>query len=1282
MRLVHLEVERFQCIEKAELELGPGLNVLYGPNDLGKSSLAWAIRAVLLLQHNSVVHERFVSWCGDGEPRVALTIADDDERLWRVTKTFGGGSAGRSRLESSRDRRTFTTEATGREVDDRLRAMFRWGVQKPGGQGPRGLPESFLTQVLLAEQDSVRKVLFDTSLENDPDEAGRLRMVEALGALAQDPLFKRILDDTQARVDTAFTPKGRKKRTADSPFLAIVNEQNDLQAKQDDLTRRVRETEAADAKIRDLASERDRINTDLEEANEALRAARADLVVRERRAQLEAQLKDHEATIGGARELQERIDRLVAEGAQVRAAASAGEAAVREADGEATEAERALDAARGALDVLTHADVEQERRMTEVTAARDGAMRRVEAAERALAEATAALKRAEKIAAEVKDDAAAALRLEHRAGELERAVATARDERAASQQALERAKDRVREAHSAAKVQARALAQKEVANQRLQRRAARADAEARRKAAIEARDAARRASDAVKAVEAQKGEADRAAERAVAASAALAIAERGVERWRQLELVAAYREARATAAQLAKEEAAVADARAKAAELRETAATLRGSVAPGLPTAAEIAGLRELHVERRTAEARLGGGLTVTLRRKQPLPVTWEADGEALATPAGRAAVVVVAKQVLRLELGDLAELEVTAGEEDARRAATALRERWRQEAEPVLAAHGVAGVDELDARRREADEREREADRLERDASAQDERASRRPASGDLGAAEARRDELAAELSGADLEKLGDELSRLGDRWQASLKQQRDRSGASRDAAVGALEQARALAQQGQAELERLRTEAARLEAEAVRRGADLGEDWATVVDACDRALTEIDAAFLDLDRQEATLGAGGDDDQRAADAALRDATKSAEACATRYDDQAEAWQQAREAAAAAASKLEGTRARARELAFAEDWAPQLASSSPVLPLARWQLAVSEATGALDAARAVCAQAERQLTDSQAARAAAIQAARGAVKTAEEAFAKARDLRARRQDALKVAGDRSHEVELALKQAQLELAQSNVDAARQAATELRGQLAALPTLARSTDVDGVAHHEQQVARLTGHLSEANDDLAKARGALEHVGGAIVREQLREVEQALQQARERARQVELEYDAWKLLLETLRASESSEGAHLGRALAGPVSRRFGELTSGRYGNLELGAHLDATGLRVAGEVREIRALSAGTQDQLATLLRLCIAEQLRSAIVLDDHLSQSDPARVAWFNAVLRSAAQHVQIILITCRPAELLSRDEFQRAGEPAFVGAAGLLRSVDLTGVIRRFP
>ena len=86
MRLVKLSVQRFQCIESAEVEFGPGLNVLYGPNDLGKSSLVWALRAVLLLQHNSAHHEQFVTWHGGGEPSVALTFSDAENRYWRVTK--------------------------------------------------------------------------------------------------------------------------------------------------------------------------------------------------------------------------------------------------------------------------------------------------------------------------------------------------------------------------------------------------------------------------------------------------------------------------------------------------------------------------------------------------------------------------------------------------------------------------------------------------------------------------------------------------------------------------------------------------------------------------------------------------------------------------------------------------------------------------------------------------------------------------------------------------------------------------------------------------------------------------------------------------------------------------------------------------------------------------------------------------------------------------------------------------------------------------------------------
>ncbi|MCX5745937.1 MAG: hypothetical protein NT062_25955, partial [Proteobacteria bacterium] len=211
-----------------------------------------------------------------------------------------------------------------------------------------------------------------------------------------------------------------------------------------------------------------------------------------------------------------------------------------------------------------------------------------------------------------------------------------------------------------------------------------------------------------------------------------------------------------------------------------------------------------------------------------------------------------------------------------------------------------------------------------------------------------------------------------------------------------------------------------------------------------------------------------------------------------------------------------------------------------------------------------------------------------------------------------------------------------------------------------------------------GHVAE---ELARSRGALEQVGGAIVRERAREIAGALAQAHAREREVGIEFEAWRMLVDTLKETESTDGAHLGRALAAPVSQRFRELTGGRYGELALGAHLEAQGIQAAGELRDLDVLSAGTQDQLATLLRLCLAEQLRTSIVLDDHLSQTDPERVRWFNAVLRTAAQEIQVVLITCRPSEVLGANELPVGTDAVKVAAAGQLHAIDLARVVRRF-
>jgi DNA repair exonuclease SbcCD ATPase subunit len=201
---------------------------------------------------------------------------------------------------------------------------------------------------------------------------------------------------------------------------------------------------------------------------------------------------------------------------------------------------------------------------------------------------------------------------------------------------------------------------------------------------------------------------------------------------------------------------------------------------------------------------------------------------------------------------------------------------------------------------------------------------------------------------------------------------------------------------------------------------------------------------------------------------------------------------------------------------------------------------------------------------------------------------------------------------------------------------------------------------------------------------LSKVGGAAIREELERIDEALAVARTREKDLELDADAWKLLLETLREVENEEGAHLGRALAGPVTTRFAELTSGRYGNLRLDAALKAEAVDVAGGGAQgadvLEALSVGTRNQLATLIRLTIADQLKSAIVLDDHLVNSDPRRLAWFRDVLMKTALNAQIIILTCRPEDYLTRDELPAETATRDL-AGGAIRAVDVARVLKRW-
>ena len=238
---------------------------------------------------------------------------------------------------------------------------------------------------------------------------------------------------------------------------------------------------------------------------------------------------------------------------------------------------------------------------------------------------------------------------------------------------------------------------------------------------------------------------------------------------------------------------------------------------------------------------------------------------------------------------------------------------------------------------------------------------------------------------------------------------------------------------------------------------------------------------------------------------------------------------------------------------------------------------------------------------------------------------------------------------------------------------------------ALATDEE-VADVEREVSEHDARIDNIRQLLNEAEGALRQVGGTTLRDEIADLSQARERAEGRERVLNIQAEAWQLLRDTLRESEDAEGAHLGRALSEPVTERFADLTASRYGALSLGPALTAQGVSVSGATAPadsvLAALSVGTKEQLATLLRLAIAEQLRSAIVLDDHLVQTDNSRLAWFGQTLRSTATKTQVIVLTCHPEDYISPGDFPEENGPPFRDiAAGAVRAIDLGRAVRRY-
>ncbi len=1043
MWIRRLKVADCAGIASAEVDLEPGLNVLHGPNELGKSSLVQAVRAALLLESGSRAAEILVDWHADAPPTVDLTFETEAQRVWRVRKSFAGAGGGYAYLEFSKDGCEFSQDSRGREVDGKLSEMLGWGIKAPGGRGGRrGMPVSLITTALLGEQGDVVAIL-KGSLADDPDESGREHLTRALQGLAEDPRMKVLLDSVQEKVDEAFTATGRRRSGQASPWTQLRSERAAADQREREVRQQREESEGARLNAERLQRELLEAQAEADDAGRALTGARTALAQRGEHDEAAAKLARAEEDLDRVRTSIEERDAGVA-------ALSAARTEVVALEAEHGDAERALahivpqvEAARGLVREQETGGDEQQRRLREQ-----------ETENRSLA-AVHEEKELERSVDQAKTLAALDADVGTRSAELEGCEAELARDRALLDQA----------------------------------------------------------------VQATEADEDRLEDLAVEHCCA--------------RYLAASRAARTSAREL---EAVLEQARRAAARTSEAQATSATAAALNAPSAEQMDRLRELGTNLRIAREKLAVGLVAALTLEKAATAEVGVDGVARPVRIGGGErLEFEAERELRFDLPGVGTLHVQGGSRELVAHVETAEERWNAAGKPIFARTGLGSLAELEDLRRRADDQFAAAVALDRQA-----------------------DDARVRAEGVDGLERRDVVARAEcERHRQAVAEFLEEGASVEDYIKGLGEPPRDEAIIGN-DIAALKDE--------VRQREELRRQLMSKVEG---DLRDIASRRRVLDDKQAEL--------RRADSGWRDVLEDAEE-------------------------------RLRDLARRrQEFDAQLEAIRV------------EATAEVDEAREKLAELEA-VEDGARRRLEQVNALLGGKRTA---FARLEG-----------------EAETLSRAAERE----DIDAARADRDRCRETLESLPAVAEAPEID-LVDLERAGAEAKGKVREIESQLGRTEGALETVGGQYIEEQAEQAREALGALNEREHELEVEYEAWKLLGETLKEAQETDAAHLGRVLLQPVSGRMAELTGGRYGEVAIGPELDATGIELGGAEREFGRLSVGTQEQIALLLRISIAEALGVFVILDDQLTQSDERRMAWLRGLLADTAANIQVVVMTCHP-------------------------------------
>jgi DNA repair exonuclease SbcCD ATPase subunit len=222
MRLRRLQVEQLRQFRQPFVmdDLQPGLNLIHGPNESGKSTLVRAIRAAFFERYRTSSVDDLRPW-GDSAAAPTITLDfDAQQKSWHLVKSF----LQRKRCDLKIDSDSFSEDEAEEKLAELLGFQFSAkGVSKPEHWGVPGL--------LWVEQGTGQNIEQAVEHAGDHLKSALNSLVGEVASTGGDELIEQV----KARWSELFTPTGKPR----GDYQKLEKEREERQQEIDELQARI-----------------------------------------------------------------------------------------------------------------------------------------------------------------------------------------------------------------------------------------------------------------------------------------------------------------------------------------------------------------------------------------------------------------------------------------------------------------------------------------------------------------------------------------------------------------------------------------------------------------------------------------------------------------------------------------------------------------------------------------------------------------------------------------------------------------------------------------------------------------------------------------------------------------------------------------------------------------------------------------------------------------------------------------------------------------------------------